>query len=302
VLLGLTSPSPERYFIRIMNQDFHPGGVSGPPEEIHIYCLDGLLPPEVEEGLGAGFIGNWEEGPSSFLFFDEPALDRVMEAIARCEGLRLIESHVFPYEQWQGAPFEAFSVGAFEVVPAWAQGRPPGAGTLRLLLDPGVVFGSGLHATTRGCLKALAWVWERDRPRSVLDIGTGTGILAVASVLLGAENVTAVDLNPLCVRVAAANAALNRVRDRVRVKRLDAFDAAGLGGELAVANIHFDVIRGLLERGSFRSRPWLIFSGLMRSQAREIRHMVSSLNMVVAREWDCEMVWHTIAVRGRARD
>lgn len=269
-----------------------------PPEELHIYCLDGLITGEAEQDLGRGFLGNWEEGASSFLFFEKPALDRVLEIVSRYHGLRLIESYVFSYEDWQGAPFERFEVGGFEIQPAWALADPDEARGQRILLDPGVVFGSGLHPTTRDCLRALEFIWKRDSPKKVLDIGTGTGILAVAAVILGAEQVCAVDVNPLCVRVAARNAALNGLETRIRTRRLDAFDAVELEGDLVVANIHFEVISGLLDLETFRSRAWLVLSGLMRSQVRQVRDQLHAFGMTIEGEWDCEMIWHTLAVRG----
>ncbi len=272
-----------------------------PPDELHVYCLDGLMPGEGEKGLGRGFLGNWEEGDSSFLFFEEPALERVLGVISRYHGLRLVDSHVFPYEDWQGARFERLEVGGFEIQPAWSPCDSGGASGRRILLDPGVVFGSGLHPTTRDCLRALEFIWRRDHPKKVLDIGTGTGILAVAAVILGAQEVSAVDLNPLCVSVAARNAALNGLEDRIRAQRLDAFDAVELEGDLVVANIHFEVIRGLLEMEAFRSRRWLILSGLMRSQVRKVKDRLRAIGMEVIREWDCEMIWHTLAVRGQPR-
>ncbi|MGM0664998.1 MAG: 50S ribosomal protein L11 methyltransferase, partial [Thermodesulfobacteriota bacterium] len=106
------------------------------------------------------------------------------------------------------------------------------------------------------------------------------------------------DLNPLCVRVAARNAALNGLEARIRARRLDAFDAVESEGDLVVANIHFEVIRGLLEMETFRTRGWLILSGLMRSQVRQVKDRLHAFGMTIEREWDCQMIWHTLVVRG----
>jgi ribosomal protein L11 methyltransferase len=113
--------------------------------------------------------------------------------------------------------------------PTWRDYTPE-AGELVIALDPGMAFGSGLHPTTRLCLEALEDYMGPDqaglgptqarvRPgASVLDVGTGSGILAIAAGRLGASRVLALDTDPLAVRVARENVALNRVESLVRVE------------------------------------------------------------------------------------
>ncbi len=92
---------------------------------------------------------------------------------------------------------------------------PPAAGRLTLTLDAGIAFGSGEHGSTRGCLRALELVAHR-RPRRILDLGTGSGILAMAAARLLHRPVLAVDIEPWSVRVAGQNAALNGLGRLVR--------------------------------------------------------------------------------------
>jgi len=88
-------------------------------------------------------------------------------------------------------------------------------------IDPGLSFGTGLHGTTRACLRFLD-KWQRRHPRSsVLDMGCGTGILAIAAAKLGFPRVTAVDNDPDAVRVARANAVSNAVSDRIACLQAD---------------------------------------------------------------------------------
>ncbi len=96
---------------------------------------------------------------------------------------------------------------------------PPRAapGRITLVLDAGVAFGSGEHGSTRGCLRALERLARR-RPRRILDLGTGSGILAMAAARLLHRPVLAVDIEPWSVRVAAQNTALNRLGRLVRVR------------------------------------------------------------------------------------
>ncbi|MBU0714989.1 MAG: 50S ribosomal protein L11 methyltransferase [Verrucomicrobia bacterium] len=88
-------------------------------------------------------------------------------------------------------------------------------------IDPGLSFGTGLHGTTRACLQFLD-NWQRRQPQaSVLDMGCGTGILAIAAAKLGFPRVTAMDNDPAAVRVARANAACNEVADRIECIQAD---------------------------------------------------------------------------------
>ena len=276
------------------------GPPSAPPERLYVYWVEGIVPQAAESRLGSSFLGNWVEGTSSFLFFSEPAEDSLLPVVAEHPDLQYVEGHRFTYEEWLGERFERFQVGDFEICPAWGACEPLREASLRVLLDPGVVFGSGLHPTTRDCLEALSWLWRREAPETVLDLGTGTGVLAVAAGLLGADRVVAVDLNPLCVRTAARNVRVNGLESRVRTLVCSAEDALDRSGDLVLANIHYEVIRPLLEREPFLNRRWIVFSGLMRTQARSLKDHLRGMRMEIVREWDRDAVWHTLAVRGRA--
>lgn len=116
-------------------------------------------------------------------------------------------------EAWK-AFFPPLPIGQrLVIVPTWVEYTPQ-AHEIILRLDPGMAFGTGLHASTRLCLVAL----ERFLVPGarVLDVGTGSGILAIAAALLGAYEVQAIDNDPVAVRVAAENAALNGVEGCVR--------------------------------------------------------------------------------------
>jgi ribosomal protein L11 methyltransferase len=101
------------------------------------------------------------------------------------------------------------------IVPAWEEYAPaPGEAVIRL--EPGMAFGTGLHATTRLCLEALE---AHLAPGcAVLDVGTGSGVLAIAAAKLGARSVLALDTDPVAVTVAEENAALNGVSDQVSLR------------------------------------------------------------------------------------
>jgi ribosomal protein L11 methyltransferase len=108
--------------------------------------------------------------------------------------------------------FRAFRAGSFEVAPVWdvPGGRNPSDPNL-LIVDPGRAFGTGTHETTRLCLEAIEAEGARGQIRRVLDVGTGTGLLAVAAAKRGATLVAGVDNDPEATAAARRHAALNEV-------------------------------------------------------------------------------------------
>ncbi len=269
-----------------------------PYENLYIYFLRGLIKREEEKMLGKGFLGNWVEDGTCFLFFSEPAYDLVAHLLEIRGDLELLEQYEMPYEQWQGGTLEPITVSEFFIVPPWGSDVAAEGGK-RIILDPGVVFGNGLHPTTRDCLRALSFVRKGFAFKRVLDLGTGTGILAVASGLLGAEQVLAVDLNPLCAQTALKNVMLNRLGQVVEVMEKNALEVVREKADLVIANIHYEVIEELLEKDRFRQVPRVIISGLMRSQARQVQQDLRKYEIPVIREWEHEMTWYTILAGGR---
>ena len=150
------------------------------------------------------------------------------------------------------------------------------------MLTPGPAFGTGMHPTTRMVLESLEEHLGLRRSRTrVLDIGTGSGILAVAAALLGARPVVALDLDPVAVRCAGETAAANRVAGTIRFREGDYRDPA-LAAELrTLVPAGFDVILANLSPdalGDFWSfaRPWLrpggraLVSGFLHGEASRV--------------------------------
>ena len=269
-----------------------------PYDQLYIYFLNARVNREDESFLGDEFIGNWVEGETSFLFFNTSSDANVSRLLGMRPELRVIDQYRMDYEQWQGGALYPLYLGEFVIVPPWqAEGVKRRGKTI--ILDPGVVFGNGLHPTTQHCLHALSFLRQSFRFRRVADLGTGTGVLAVACGLVGAEKVLAADLNPLCTRTAHRNVDLNRLSQVIEVVEGNALDVSFEKVDLVIANIHYDVLHGLLDRDDFRRVPWIIISGLMRSQVREVRQQLKTYEMPIMREWDHEMTWYTILAGGR---
>ncbi len=146
-------------------------------------------------------------------------------------------------EGWLARTYESFPeqpIGRRFAIRGTHLAGPAAPGRITLTLDAGLAFGSGEHGSTRGCLRALEAVAHR-RPRSILDLGTGSGILAMAAARLLRRPVLAVDIEPWSVRVAAGNAVLNRLGRLVRTEFADGWRSrvvrAGAPYDLVFANI-----------------------------------------------------------------
>ena len=143
-------------------------------------------------------------------------------------------------------------------------------------------------------LRALSLVAGETELGRVLDLGTGTGVLAIAAALLGAKSVLAIDLNPLCVKTTKKNVELNHQQKVISVIEGEAGDFVDEPVDLMVANIHHEVVKSLLEKSSFKKKIKLIISGLMRSQCREVKKQLARRDFKLLREWDHDTTWFTI--------
>ena len=265
-------------------------------QDLYIYMIKGLVSERDESLFGDAFLGNWVEDNSSFLFFSKPSKESVSELIRKHTDLSLLDNYHFTYEQWQGGGIGPIWVDGFLIVPPWME-MSSNEGLIKIILDPGVVFGNGLHPTTKDCLRALTCARSQGPFDRVLDLGTGTGILALVAASLGAREVLALDLNRLCVKTAGENVRLNKLNSIVQVVEGRASRFANEPADLVVANIHYEVVNELLEKRDFIDNDRLIISGLMRSQYRAVKNQLERHHFQVFREWDDEMTWFTVLAR-----
>ena len=209
------------------------------------------------------------------VLMESPAAHARLDGVERVPDGRWVERYV--------ASLAPFDVGRrFTVIPLADPDSPgrrlePRAGRLALRITPGRAFGTGEHATTRLCLEALE---EEVRPgRAFLDVGTGSGILAIGAALLGAAPVTGVDVDPEAVRIARANATLSPAGASIRLHaggpdavRGDRFDlvAANLNGAV-LAELHRALLALLAPGGR------LILSGLLDDEAEGIASALEAL-------------------------
>lgn len=171
--------------------------------------------------------------------------------------------------------------GRLHVRPAWLapDDDPPADGELVVTLDPTRAFGSGSHPSTRACLAAVD---RYARPStSVLDIGCGTGVLAVAAARLGAAPVAAVDVDPVAVAATEANAHRNGVDVTARVGSVD--DVGGCF-DLVLANIGAGVLVGLAPALAARTAPGgrVVVAGLYEDRADEVASALAHAGLAPA--------------------
>ena len=170
-------------------------------------------------------------------------------------------------------------VGRLVVQPAWQPDAPTTPGDVVIRLDPGGAFGDGRHPSTRLALAAVEA--HAGRGRSVLDVGSGSGVLAVAAALLGADPVVAVDVAPAARDATRANAAANGVR----VEVVDDVDLVTARFDLVVANIGAASLRALAPRLVARLTPRgvLSLSGLLETQVADVVSAYPALHRVDVR-------------------
>ena len=196
-------------------------------------------------------------------------------------------------EDWQNGwrkYYHPMDVGQrLAVVPSWQDYE---TSRVKLILDPGLAFGTGGHETTNLCLEVLD---ERVRGgERVLDIGTGSGILAIAALKLGAAVAEGVDIDPVAVRTAGENAALKGVADKLTVLVGDLSDNASGKYDIITANIVANAIMALAPAvpGLMADDAVFIASGIIDSRKDEVIAALEAAGLAVLevkekRGWEC---------------
>ena len=177
-----------------------------------------------------------------------------------------------PDEDWGEGwkkDFKALDVGRVRVRPSWIDAPPP-PGSVEVVLDPGMAFGTGTHPTTSLCLAALSDLLAARPGVTVLDVGTGSGLLAIAAHKLGARRVAASDNDPVAVEVARENATRNGAALELTGAAVD--EIAGTF-DVVVANILANVLVELAPALAARVAPGgvLLLSGILGPQEEEVR-------------------------------
>lgn len=178
------------------------------------------------------------------------------------------------------------------VVPSWVDYEKEQDDELLIELDPGLAFGTGTHPTTQLSLTALEQTIRGNE--SVLDVGTGSGVLSIASKLLGASKVTAFDIDEMATRVAKENIALNPTIGEIEVYENNLLVGVDQKSDLIVANILAEILLQMPEDAyrNLNDDGRLILSGIIESKANEVMEAYEKAGFTLVermtmREWNC---------------
>ncbi len=184
-------------------------------------------------------------------------------------------------EDWENGwkkYFKPLPIGKNVVVaPAWEDYQPR-EGEKVITLDSGMAFGTGSHETTKMCVEYIEKYMKNSS--RVLDIGTGSGILAICAGLFGAGNIEAIDIDELSVKIAKENAALNGMENLISVREGDLLTGVSGKFDFITANIVADVISGLLPdvKRFMKENGYLVISGIISERAPEIIEIIDREN------------------------
>lgn len=229
---------------------------------IYVYVIGGSL-PGAQDYFRGDMLAMWEEDGVTELIFEEPFEASVKNYInTRHPSAQFMWEGKIDYSDWEAnRPVVATHAAGFLICPSWDV-REPESCEERIIIDPGLSFGTGLHPTTWNCLGLLRRVYEEDRPARVLDFGCGSGILSAAAIKLGAQSSVAIDYSLIAYNAAEFTARLNGIEDRMSVLKENVMNHLHHEADLILCNINFPVIVDLLNWPEFERRKWIIFSGI----------------------------------------
>jgi ribosomal protein L11 methyltransferase len=293
----VTVPLDQAEVVAEVLRDMAPAGVS---------IEEPLVPLGPEEGVR--LLPGRPAVVSCYLLVDDSLGARLdaLDAGLAARGLRPeIESRRVAEAEWADAwkdHFHVERVGRRLVIrPSWRDFQPSPDDVV-IDLDPGMAFGTGQHETTRGCLVMLERLVAPGM--QVLDVGTGSGILAIAAVKLGAATVSAIDVEPQSVMVAGENAARNGVSGQIRV----ALGSLGASwpfaipsedsSDLLVANIHARALVELAPEIDAAARPGaaIVLSGIIAEREPEVLEAFAAMSWCVI-DAIADGEWRTLAMR-----
>jgi ribosomal protein L11 methyltransferase len=223
---------------------------------------------------------------------DDAAIRNLIGLVAGEEAARTVRFDIIEPKDWVKATLAELvpvPAGRFVVHGQHDRAKVP-PNKLGIEIEAALAFGTGHHGTTRGCLLLLGEVLKARRPRRVLDLGTGTGVLAIAAAKALHDRVLASDIDALSVKVAAENARLNGVGPLVEVTRGAGFSAPGLRQrqpfDLVLANILANPLRQMATPLSqhLAGGARVILSGLLAAQAPAVIAAYRARGLILERQ------------------
>lgn len=272
---------------------FHDLGSSGvvieDPELVNSYRRSGSwdycdIPEELNTEIVTvkAYLPVDEQLDEKMRLFEQAFHDLLQHGLEKGNGL--LQWKEVQEEDWASSWKEYFhpvKIGERIVIkPSWEE-YTPAENDLIIELDPGMAFGTGTHHTTAMCCRALEEVIQPGQ--MVFDIGTGSGILAVAAAKLGATEVQAVDLDPVAVRVAKENVAINGVDGQVKVSQGDLLTGITGKADVIIANIIADIVIQLVKDipGRLKDDGVFIASGIITERLSDVTAALLGNNLLL---------------------
>lgn len=227
-----------------------------------------------------GLIGYFEPKQSPAEICDELGRFRSVLEDSGLDASFFLSHTILPERDWNETwkkNFTPIDVGDnLTIIPSWLQ---PETDRIPVIIDPGMVFGTGHHETTRTCLSLIEQASKKENTRRLLDIGTGTGILAIGAGRLGFEEVVAVDIDPLCVDAATRNATANRLSS-IEIVEGGISVAAGTF-DVIVANLLSEILTEIAPELAARLNPGgiAILSGMLSGQEDGVMRAMTSAGL-----------------------
>ncbi|MEN9221195.1 MAG: 50S ribosomal protein L11 methyltransferase [Thermostichus sp. BF3_bins_97] len=275
--------------------------IASPPQEDLIFWR---LESFGCQGMTSQTYGEEQLSIHAYLPWPHTTLLDLAALSLRLQQDALIAGHRIPQLRWERLEPEDWSstwkrhwqpqtIGdKLLICPAWLD-PPPHPGRHLLRMDPGMAFGTGVHPTTQLCLESLemrleAWGEAHEDPpvATLADVGCGSGILSLAAALLGAQQVFAVDTDPVAVQATMLNRDTNGLTDRIVVAQGSLEHIPQMVDGL-VCNILADVILDMIPefRLVVKEGGWLILSGILIDQAKFVAEMLEANEWLVAALW-----------------
>lgn len=253
-------------------------------KQVEIDIMQSKLPENIYEILyevaGNGFIERVEDKINRYIFFvEDDHLDAVLGKFSHVEWVSDIKvDSAVEEEGWLRNWYDNYKpiiVKPFKIIPLWLSDDEPVENYIPIYINSGIAFGTGEHETTQLCLELMSRINIKDKV--VLDIGTGSGILAIAASKLGARKVYAFDLDPVAVEVAKENVKINNISN-VEVFWGDALSYQGKYYDIITANLVWGILNKLSRSIKYmmKGNSFLITSGILEDQLLDFINLYDS--------------------------
>ncbi len=240
-------------------------------DQLYVYNFDRIDLGTIDD---PDLIGKWVEDDTAILFFHREKQELV-ENICNEQTAKIIYQATLNYQDWEaGLDITTFSVPPLTVIPLWEEHlRRDDPHTIPIRLDPSVIFGSGFHPTTRLCLQVITDLVSShpEEIQSMVDLGTGTGLLSLGAAKLGVKHIRAYDNNPFACSVAEKNVLLNDCQEQITVNDADLRAALpDTTADLVVANLYKGLLLEMFTNPDFWEAKYYIISGFIPSMEEEL--------------------------------